>query len=190
MSDAVIVAIISAICSVLTAVITAIVAPLVLKDRGEGPDRTATRPSKAIRWLVAGGLVLGAVLGYILAIRVIHQPYFADGSLVRSESLNKPAVYVVYGGAKFWIPSPEVFNRMGFRSDEVQNISDSAIAAIPDVPSDGTLLKEISTPSVYVIQEGVKRHVLSPTSVVTLGNKVHIVPDCGLAHIPTGNDFP
>lgn len=71
MSDTVIVAIISAICSVMTAVVTAVIAPLVLKDRGKRPDRTATSPSKVMRWLVAVGLVLGAVLGYLLAIHVI-----------------------------------------------------------------------------------------------------------------------
>jgi hypothetical protein len=70
MNDKIVIAIISGIFSVITAVITAIVAPLVLKDKGEKSGGRSK--SKAVRWLVVIGLALGAVLGYLLAIRVIH----------------------------------------------------------------------------------------------------------------------
>lgn len=118
------------------------------------------------RTLLAAGSDIVALLNYLHPFS-LEQPAFTDGSLVKSG--DQPAEYVVYGGAKFCIPSPKVFKDMGFHSDEVQTISDSAIAAIPNVPSDSTLLKEFSTPSVYVMQGGVRHHVLSSSSVVALG---------------------
>ena len=118
------------------------------------------------------------------------QPAFADGSLVKS--VDQPEVFVVYGGGKFWIPNPTVFNAMGFNWNAIQTLSDSAIAAIPNVPQDGTLLKEQSTPPVYVMQGGAKCHILSSAGVVASGGwgNVRVVPDGALANIPNGNDIP
>jgi hypothetical protein len=108
------------------------------------------------------------------------------------KAADQPEVYVVYGGAKFWIPSPEVFNAMGFQWNAIQTVSVQDIAAIPNVPQDGTLLKEQSTPPVYLMQGGAKCHVLSSAGVVAAGgwDEVRVVPDGALANIPDGNDIP
>lgn len=92
----IIISIISGIFSIVVTVITAIVAPLILKDKGNRSDEVERSKSKvipglaamilvigavfavllsiggALSWPVATGLVIGAVLGYLLAIRVIH----------------------------------------------------------------------------------------------------------------------
>jgi len=118
------------------------------------------------------------------------QPVFADRSLVKA--VDNATVYVVYGGAKFAIPSPAVFNSLGFQWAAIQSYSATVITAIPNVPRDGTMLKEQHTAPVYLIQAGAKCHVLSANSVLKAGgwSMVKVVPDGSLATFPPGSDIP
>lgn len=117
------------------------------------------------------------------------QPTLQDGSLVKA--VDQPQVYVIYGGAKFWIPDPATFSAMGFNWGAIQTLPDAVVAAIPTTPVDGTLLKERSSAPVYVMRGGAKCHILHPDGVVAAGGweKVRLVPDGALAKIPNGSDI-
>ncbi|MGG7383161.1 hypothetical protein ACQ7B2_32005, partial [Escherichia coli] len=52
----------------------------------------------------------------------------ADGVLVRER--NHPEVFVVYGGAKFWIPDPETLFDLGFDFTVVKVIPDGGTGQI------------------------------------------------------------
>ena len=111
---------------------------------------------------------------------------YADGTLLKE--LSKPTVYVVYGGAKFGIPSPEVFNALGFSWGNIRVVPDGALAPIPNgIPRDSTLLKELSNPTVYVVYGGAKFGIPSPEVFNALGfswGNIRVVPDGALASVP------
>jgi hypothetical protein len=109
-----------------------------------------------------------------------------DGSLVKESG---PAVYILYGGAKFWIPNPQVFHDLGFDWANVLTLPAGGLAAIPNIPRDGTLLKQMSDPAVYVIRGGSRYHISSPQRFHDLcfyWENLRIVPNGALNIIPAG----
>jgi len=82
-----------------------------------------------------------------------------DGTLVRE--LDRPEVYVVYGGAKFWIPDPIELQRLGFTWNDVRIIPPGGTAQLRTMPVNGTILKaqkrwvaRIEPPEHEVLQPG------------------------------------
>lgn len=119
-----------------------------------------------------------------------------DGDLVRGA--NTPEVYVIWGGARLWIPSPEEFNAMGYDWGKIMVISDRDVLSLPTVPTPGTLLRERSKPEVWRIHRddsgGAGRiytrrlHIPSPYALQALGHQwsqVRVVPNGCLTHIPS-----
>jgi hypothetical protein len=112
--------------------------------------------------------------------------YYDDGTLLKGEQSDP--VYVVYGDAKFWIPSPAVFQAMGFDWAKVWVRPEERMALVATVPRDGTLLKEMSSAGVYVVYGGAKFGIPSSQVFDDLGfdwTKVGLVPDGALAQIST-----
>jgi hypothetical protein len=72
-----------------------------------------------------------------------------DGTLLKERSTL--AGYVVYGGAQFHIPYPDEFTALGYAGEHIGVVPDGELAHIPDVPRNGTLLKEHSRPEIYVM---------------------------------------
>jgi hypothetical protein len=110
-----------------------------------------------------------------------------DGTLLK-EPLN-PAVYIVYGGAKFHIPSEEEFVALGFSWGGIRVVPDGELLRIPDVPHDGTLLKERSRPEVYVMRGSRKSHIPNEQRFEELGlawGDIRVVPDGALARLSDG----
>jgi hypothetical protein len=116
---------------------------------------------------------------------------FDDGTLLRGSA---PDVYVMEGGEKRYAVSVEVFLSCGYRGGNVNTIADSTLEAIPDGPPlsgcapEGTLLRG-SAPDVFVMQKGLKRHVVSLENFIAHGfssSDVQRVTDSFLATIPTG----
>jgi hypothetical protein len=70
-----------------------------------------------------------------------------DGTLLKER--DKDGIYVVYGGAKFGIPSLQAFEDLGFDGAKVGRVPHGALAQIPDMPRDGTLLREKGNDAVY-----------------------------------------
>jgi hypothetical protein len=52
-----------------------------------------------------------------------------DGTLVKE--ITNAKIHVIYGGAKFYIPNPQVFQALGFRDENVRTVPDGALALIP-----------------------------------------------------------
>jgi len=136
-------------------------------------------------------------LGFALAnVRVVPDGALAalpsipsDGTLVRERSHAE--VYVVYGGAKFWIPSTTEFQALGFLSTNVRVVPNGALGAIPSIPRDGTLLNERSAPEIYVMSEGRRCHIANPQVFEARGFRwadVRVVPYSSLAAVPPGPD--
>lgn len=57
---------------------------------------------------------------------------FADGTLLKSS--DRPEVWLIKGGQRHWIPSPDIFNADGFSWAAILVVSDAEIAAIPQGP--------------------------------------------------------
>jgi hypothetical protein len=111
--------------------------------------------------------------------------YYDDGTLLKGEQSDP--VYVVYGDAVFWIPSPAVFEAMGFDSAKIWVRPEERMALVATLPRDGTLLQEMSSGGVYVVYGGAKFGIPSAQVFEALGfdwAKVGKVPDGALAQIP------
>lgn len=86
-----------------------------------------------------------------------------DGTLLREEDGTE---WVAVGGAKFHIPDPETYKRIFFPLTPFQ-VWNGAPARIPDVPVDGTLVRE-EDGRVWVIYGHAKFHVPDPATFSSL----------------------
>jgi hypothetical protein len=135
-----------------------------------------------------GSLGAGSYSLYVRVSRV-NVP-LDDGSLVREHS--SPAVFVIYGGAKFWIPSPDWLARYTPRpATDVVVVPDRALAGIPQIPRDGTVLREWSDARVYVLLSGQRCWIpsfelLDKYTAGQRWSRVRVVPDGALAQVPQG----
>lgn len=57
---------------------------------------------------------------------------YSDGTLLKSN--DKPEVWLISGGQRHWIPSPDIFNADGFSWAAILVVSDAEIGAIPQGP--------------------------------------------------------
>jgi hypothetical protein len=117
--------------------------------------------------------------------------YLREGSLLRDTS--DPRVYVIYGGAKFWIPDMTIFGAMGFSESDIRVVGDGSMAYIADVPGNGALVKEASSPAVFVLLDGRRRLITSAAEFEANGflwSNVRTVPDGALVTIPDGGPLP
>jgi hypothetical protein len=113
-----------------------------------------------------------------------------DGTLLRE--WNRPEVFVVYGGARFWIPDPATLLALGFDWNRVQIIPPNSIGKVPTTPFDGTLLKEQHDQKIYLVDGGKRRWVTSPAAMDARclpWRHVRTVPDHALAPLPLGPDI-
>jgi hypothetical protein len=109
-----------------------------------------------------------------------------DGCILREESSD--ALYVLYSGAKFRIPSPEALAAMGRRSGDHWIVADGQLGMVADIPWDGTLVQEAGSGAVYVVYAGAKFPIPSPEALYALGlgaQRVHTIPPGGLNQIPS-----
>jgi len=76
----------------------------------------------------------------------------ADGTLLRDEI---GSIFVIYGGAKFHVPDPPTLNRL-FPNVPYHQLWNGAFDYIGSIPIDGTLLREESGSTIYIISGGQK----------------------------------
>jgi hypothetical protein len=108
--------------------------------------------------------------------------YLADGNLLSDHSDAR--IYVIQGGAKLPITSPEEFDRLGYRWTEVVEVPDSSMGYVADVPGDRTVLRDLDQPEVYVVYGRHGFHVPDPDTMSRLGFSaadVRVVPHGSLA---------
>lgn len=136
----------------------------------------------------------GHYLLYTKVTKVEESISFEDGVLLRDQS--SAPVYVVYGGAKFWIPDPMTLSHYAPHMwEDVRIVPDGTLAAIPAIPRDNTVLREWSFAPVYVMLAGQKRRIRDPQHLdkYTGGqrwSRVRVVPNGALAAIPAGAEAP
>jgi hypothetical protein len=99
-----------------------------------------------------------------------------DNTLLREQN---GVIWVTVGKAKFYIPDLSTLNRL-FGGLPVFQVWDGAVSQIPDVPVDGTVLREESSSRVYVMRGGAK------VSTSLLVGHIHVVPDGALSRFPNG----
>ena len=111
----------------------------------------------------------------------------ADFTLVRE--LNKPEVFVVYGGAKFWIPSSQTLFDLGFNWSQVHVIPPGGTNQLASIPMDKTLIKEQHDPKFFLVAQQQLCWVTSPAAMESnclAWRHVRTVPDGALAALPRG----
>jgi hypothetical protein len=100
----------------------------------------------------------------------------ADGRLVRGTG---PEIYVMTGGARRHIPSPEIFAACGYSWDGVAGLPPAAIGAVPDggpitgacpklVLPDGALIRG-GGPEVFFMQAGIRRYIANGATFEAMG---------------------
>jgi hypothetical protein len=112
-----------------------------------------------------------------------------DGALLQDRT--QPAAMLFQGGAPFPILTPGVLGLFGGPS-AVQLAPAGSLARFTQPPQDGTLLREISQPNVFVILNGQKCWITTPTELENWGGfpSVRLVPDGALSDLPAGPNLP
>jgi len=130
---------------------------------------------------------------------IYRAPYPVEGDLAKGDQSDR--IYLIQGGKKRWIDSPETFNALGFKWSDVKVFSQeimnqilegdpitlaaaptpppaappttppTPVAPPPTWPPEGMLIKGDGSPKVYLIQGGKKRWIDSPETFNALGFK-------------------
>ncbi len=92
----------------------------------------------------------------------------ADGTLLTALDGSGVVIthYVVFGGARFEIPAAvmvdmKTFLELGYTPGRFCNLFASTLVWIPTVAQDGTLLKELHSGTVYMMDTGTRRPITS-----------------------------
>jgi len=111
----------------------------------------------------------------------------ADGTLLTEDGST---IVVCYGGAKFVIPADtDVFYGIGALSTRVRFVPIGSLNNISTTPVDGTILQELGTSEVYVLQSGVRYRVMDADSFFQHGifePLIRLVPPMALSLFPDG----
>jgi hypothetical protein len=164
------------------------------------PDGTVMRDAAGTGFMVVfGGAAFTADTGFLAAAGLNQNPVLAfsamprlpaDFTLVRE--IFDPKVFVVFGGAKFWIPDPLTLHTLGFDFPQVRVVPSGGTAQIGTLPIDGTLIKEQHDPKVFFVENGQLRWVTSPAAMDThclSWRHVRTAPDTSLAALARGPDL-
>jgi hypothetical protein len=140
-------------------------------------------------------LATASVLASVVAspageARTVARSAFADGTAVREE--NSFLIYKIVGGAKVWFVNATEFYALGYTLDQVVVVPKGALASVPNVPRDGTLVRERSSFAVHLMDGGKRRWIASREVFDAAGftlRRVQVVANGALAGIPAGPDF-
>jgi len=108
-----------------------------------------------------------------------------DGYLYREA--GSPDVFVVQGGTKYFIKSPQEFEALGYKWDQVEEVPRGSLGHLNSRPAERTLLRERDSQAVFMYENGQKRFIM-PGVFEKMGldwKDVKVVPAGGL-----GNETP
>ena len=141
--------------------------------------------------LLALAVVLPAAIGAPdVGARPVAAPKLADGTAVREE--NSFLIYKIVGGAKVWFVNATEFHALGYTLGKVVVVPRGALAAVPNIPADGTLVRERSSFAVSIMDGGKRRWIASRGIFDAAGFKlkqVQVVANGALGGIPAGPDL-
>jgi hypothetical protein len=141
--------------------------------------------------LLAAAVILATVLAAPGGqARAVAAPAFADGTAVREE--NSFLIYKIVGGAKVWFVNANEFYALGYTLDRVVVVPRGALASVPNVPRDGTLVRERSSFAVFLMDDGKRRWIPNRHGFDAAGftlNQVQVVANGALGGIPRGQDL-
>jgi hypothetical protein len=157
----------------------------------------------AIPGLPWPGAVPGTSLGAINGVNIVPNgslssvgDILANGTLLIAVNAAGATgtAYVVWGGAKFPIPQSvlqdyELCADLGYLGRQIHQVPDTTLTQIPDIPRDGTVLREIHAADPFLIRFGTKKEVLGPRRFFDLGlfwPDVGILWDGALDALPDG----
>lgn len=100
-----------------------------------------------------------------------------DGYLFREDGSNK--VFVVQGGTKYFVPSEQEFEALGYKWDQIEVVPRGSLSFLRDRPAERVLLRERDSAAVYYYENGQKRGIVSPQAFERRGYKwsdIKVVP--------------
>ncbi|WP_257456483.1 hypothetical protein [Archangium lipolyticum] len=130
--------------------------------------------------------------GGVGAIRTVPESTFVSwmyltrpGTLVREH--NTAAVYVIFGNARFWVPTEaDVFYYGGWI--EVRDVPAGSMSSMKTKPDCGTRLRERSSGVIYIFNAAGQKSVIQNPADYDWAN-LRVVPDGTLAAYPDGSFF-
>lgn len=166
-----------------------------------GQKRHITSPTVFDQYRFSWGNIIAAQNGTLAAyadgadLNSYADGTYPSGCLLKAN--DAPSVYVLDAGDKRHILTPDVFNAQ-FSWAKLISVPGSVLSDVnypvgTDFPyPSGELVKEASSPSVYVFELGLKRHILTIETFeaynYSWGN-LRIVPDGALASYGDGADL-
>jgi hypothetical protein len=153
-------------------------------------DRGHSRTRLTAVLLAAAFVVPSAIAAPEGQARTTAPRAFADGTAVREE--NSFLIYKIVGGAKVWFVNATEFRELGYTLDRVVVVPKGALASVPDVPRDGTLVRERSSFAVYLLDGGKRRWISSREIFDAAGftlKRVQVVANGALGGIKVGEEL-
>lgn len=90
---------------------------------------------------------------------------YKDGTLIRT--MDSPKIYAIIDGKKKWIPTPEVFEQLGYKWRSVKIISQSDLDSYTDY--EDNLIRRKGGYEVYLVTGGIRRHIPDPQVFLDYG---------------------
>lgn len=110
----------------------------------------------------------------------VNQHSYPDSTLVKLD--NSPKVYVIINQKKKWIPTPEVFETLGYKWKSITIIDSNTLKSIPDF--EDNLIRAVNDYKVYIIVNGIRRHIPNPEIFLDYGfnwSDVRDVPEATIS---------
>lgn len=107
----------------------------------------------------------------------LRQKASKDGYLF--QEAGSSITYVVKGGTKYVVQTPEELRALGYGPGQVEVVPPGALDFLSSRPAERTLLKERDKPNVFYYENGQKRWITSPDTFYKLGHKfadIKVVP--------------
>lgn len=111
-----------------------------------------------------------------------------DGCLLRE--IGKNEVYVIHGGARFHVPSPQALKDLGYTFADVDPAPSGFMETVPNVPRDDTLIQEYAGPDIHIVYGGARfriadSNIASPSLLTFNLELTRVLPPGGLDQVPT-----
>jgi len=104
-------------------------------------------------------------------------PSNGDGTLIKTASSTK--VYVMIGGKKKWISTPEVFEQLGYQWTNIKILSDAELNKIADF--EDNLIRQSGDAKIFLVTNGIKRHIPNPEIFIDYGFDWNDVKDVNVS---------